>query len=497
MLILIFNSFVVPQQKANAIVWAGALPAGITIGGGAYALGALAVGSIAVGLGIEHGEEIKASAAKVWKSSTDLAKSSLQASMQLAVDTGDMFVKAGTDFASWISNKAGQLAGLALSASQGYEITKGITPTSKDVPTSEDANITTTISTSYPEVTRTFTYNPDAVTGKVKIQFPDTSTEFFAYMSAGSNSATNNGTMIALKSLELSLDSSGKIAVVGTMLTGSTVYPSREMNAILKGVAGYSADTWMDYTITNADGHTILGLILNTYTAEQMIDNLKRLGLDNVTIANQDLLDKWAAAKQKIVSQDIPNMKDAGLVLPVSDVVPTTTNGEALTYNPDTTTYVNTDGTVYTGDIAWTYPNVVIRDGVRVVPIEGNYVDITTGQVIGPVETPSPGNGSGTTRTFDMRPLIVAGERLKGKFPFSIPWDVYSLFNTLNVAPKTPVFKIDTGKGINLGGKNISVDYKFDIDFGVFDSIAKIFRWGMILVFDIAIVLALRRLTPD
>lgn len=501
-LLLVFNSFILPIKKAEAAFWVGAIPAGITVGGGAYALGALAVGSLATGLGIQYGEEISNSASKVWKSSTDLAKKSLEVSMQAVVDTGNTIQKVGSDFASWVTTKAGQLAGLALNASQGVETAKSKPTSSKESTSYTDTTTKIVVTTAYPEAVVVMnSYDPQNVRGKITVTFPTTGTDFFVYMSAGNNTATDNGSMVALRELSIELGSTGKVIVTGrNFASGSIVYPSRDMRAILTGVANYTADSWLDYTFTGMDGHQILGLMLNIYTAEQMIDSLKRLGLDNVSLGNQDMVNKWGSLKQQLINQDIPRMKDAGLVLPVNDVLPLGSTGQTLTYNPTDTTFLNPDGTIYTGEVTYTTPgvNVVEVDGVPVVvtPVEGVPTNVYTGEPV--VTTPPPTDGGTTTpRTFDMRPLVLLGEQIRGKFPFSIPWDVFNLFNQLNVEPVTPVFKISSGDGITLGGKNINVNYDFDIDFSIFDPIAKIMRWGLILVFDIAIILALRRLTPD
>lgn len=109
-------------------------------------------------------------------------------------------------------------------------------------------------------------------------------------------------------------------------------------------------------------------------------------------------------------------------------------------------------------------------------------------------ETPIP---PGDPDKFNLEPLKVNLEQIKHKFPFSIPWDVYNLFARFNVEPITPKFDFSDNSSINLGGHSIPVNFDWKIDFSFFDPIAKIARWGLVIVFDICIILALRRLTPD
>lgn len=490
-LILVFNSFIVPIKKAEAAFWLGAIPAGITIGGGAYALGALAVGSVAVGLGIEYGDEINASAKRVWNSSTQLAKDSLKAGMQVAVDTGNTLVKGMSDFWDWTSSKAKHIVGLALSA--------GISAKNIDeLPASNvDRTIDSTpvvVSTIYPEANRSLTDNSTWQT--LHFTFPETSEKSF-YL----NTFTDG-----MKQVDriYFYHYNGEIVLSTYNYNGSSYVSAyniaKETFGILSGNPTTSPDR-VKLTDIGLTATEMRSKLKNILTVEQALAFLTQLGLDNVFVGNPDVLNKYNDSVGKVIGQDIPNMRDAGLVLPVNDVLPKSATGDTLTYNPTDQTFANPDGTIYTGEVTYTTPgvNIIEIDGVPyiVTPIDGVPTDIYTGQ---PVSTTPPvdgGGGTTTPRTFDMRPLVLLGEQIRSKFPFSVPWDVYNLFNQLNVQPVTPVFKIASGDGINIGGKHIDVDYNFDVDFSIFDPIAKIIRWGLILVFDIAIVLALRRLTPD
>ncbi|MEK5149197.1 hypothetical protein MKX53_19620 [Psychrobacillus sp. FSL K6-4615] len=110
-IVIAFTSvYVIPSQKANAIAFAGVVPAGITVGAGVYVTAALVVGSVATVVGIEHGDEINAHAQRVWDSSTQLAKDSLNASIDLAVATGNTSVELGSDFLNWLKEQINPMA---------------------------------------------------------------------------------------------------------------------------------------------------------------------------------------------------------------------------------------------------------------------------------------------------------------------------------------------------------------------------------------------------
>lgn len=499
-LLLLLNGLIYPKQKADAIVWAGALPAGITVGGGIYALGALAVGSVAVGLGMEYGDEINAHAKHVWSSSTQLAKDSLYASMQATKDAGNVMVKGASAFWDWIATKAEQISSFAITASMSKDITKNATKTNQDVTID---NVPITVATAYPNAVRTYG-NCYGSCSDIKFVFPTGSEHLFAMTSATGLSHFESLRFYATSS-GIRIEVSKKVANISTItenLTYWNVYV--ELQRLMSpGTTGITNISYESLGISQAEAFSMLK---NAKTVEELLGLAGTMGLDNISIGSEAVYNAWVSAKQKLLTQDIPKMKDAGIVLPVSDVVPKTSEGEALTYNPDAQTYVRPDGTTYPGEIVWTVPKVTVKEidgiGTVVVPVGNDWVDITTGEIVGQINPTVPDSGSPDWTTpakgkINFKPLMMVGDLLKSKFPFSVPWDVYKLFSVLNVPPITPVFKIDSGDGVNIAGKHIAVNYKFNVDFSVFDSIAKIIRWGLILVFDIAIVLALRRLTPD
>jgi hypothetical protein len=172
----------------------------------------------------------------------------------------------------------------------------------------------------------------------------------------------------------------------------------------------------------------------------------------------------------------------------------TTTTGAKVNVNTTTGVATLEDGSVYDGAITFpttipgstAYPNTTVDSPA--VPFDDVFPSAPT--VTDPPKNPPKGR-------IDWSKLKMTAATLTTVFPFSIPWDVYRLFDVLNVPPTTPVFVIDINRTVSIFGKNIPIKYHFDINFGVFDPIAAIGRWGLILVFDIAIIMALRRLTPD
>lgn len=100
-------------------------------------------------------------------------------------------------------------------------------------------------------------------------------------------------------------------------------------------------------------------------------------------------------------------------------------------------------------------------------------------------------------RTLNLQPLLASFATLKDKFPFSIPWDLYAMIAFLDVPPEAPKFEINVNKTVTILGEDIPIKYKFEISLSALDFVAQVGRWAMVLVFDIALVLALRRFTPD
>ncbi len=75
------------------------------------------------------------------------------------------------------------------------------------------------------------------------------------------------------------------------------------------------------------------------------------------------------------------------------------------------------------------------------------------------------------------------------KFPFSLPFDVYNVFNILSADPVAPQFEIPIDM-TTIGGEV----YTIDIDLSEYDFIANIVRWLLYGVFLIGLILLTNRL---
>lgn len=96
---------------------------------------------------------------------------------------------------------------------------------------------------------------------------------------------------------------------------------------------------------------------------------------------------------------------------------------------------------------------------------------ITTGAII----------SAGTD--FDVRtPNIITD-----KFPFSLPFDVYHVFNLLSAEPRAPRWEIP----IEMNGV---FDYSIEVDLSEYDWIANIVRWLLYAVFIVGLILATNKL---
>ncbi len=76
----------------------------------------------------------------------------------------------------------------------------------------------------------------------------------------------------------------------------------------------------------------------------------------------------------------------------------------------------------------------------------------------------------------------------KNKFPFCLPWDLYSLFVGLNATPKAPKFTIP------FKNSRLNIDYEITIDISDYEMFAKLSRASLSVVFVIALVLLSRKL---
>lgn len=74
------------------------------------------------------------------------------------------------------------------------------------------------------------------------------------------------------------------------------------------------------------------------------------------------------------------------------------------------------------------------------------------------------------------------------KFPFSIPWDLSNAISGLLVTPQAPVWTIDFPDNIFIGGGQVV------LDMSKFEVWAKVIRWGILIMFNVFLILATRRM---
>ncbi|WP_138756554.1 hypothetical protein [Paenibacillus sinopodophylli] len=138
--------------------------------------------------------------------------------------------------------------------------------------------------------------------------------------------------------------------------------------------------------------------------------------------------------------------------------------------------------------------------------IPGNIADLSPTKTIAtPADIPVPGVSVPTvpsipswdtptgTAQIDWSPLLLAGIDLTTKFPFSIPWDLKRQLDVFNVAPQAPVLKFN--KTFTMGGATFPIEFEFDM--AQFNLLATIARYFLVIVFDIAIILGIRKLMPQ
>lgn len=132
-------------------------------------------------------------------------------------------------------------------------------------------------------------------------------------------------------------------------------------------------------------------------------------------------------------------------------------------------------------DIARDYENTTVKDKDIATDTDTD-TDTSTDTDTDTDDTPSSIKPGGL-------PAMSLPEVLfKEKFPFCLPWDLYSLFVSLNATPKAPKFIIPF-KNDRLG-----IDYEIIIDISDYEIFAKLSRASLSVVFVIALILLSRKL---
>ena len=202
---------------------------------------------------------------------------------------------------------------------------------------------------------------------------------------------------------------------------------------------------------------------------------------------------------------DNPN---ANLDIYKPEPVPYTLDGTRLSTN--TAGEVLSDGIPYTGQVDWQVPatGVIQVGGVDVPVIQnpaGDWVNTNTGEIVIPGGEVIPGElppaviGALPTMGINWQPLIINGRELTTKFPFSIPWDVMRQLSVFNADPQTPVFEVNIEKYLSLDAEHsvIDIPMRFTIDFSMFNTLASVIRWFNLILFDIGLILMIRKILPE
>lgn len=95
------------------------------------------------------------------------------------------------------------------------------------------------------------------------------------------------------------------------------------------------------------------------------------------------------------------------------------------------------------------------------------------------------------TIPINLTPLIVAGTTFSTVFPFSLPWDLYNSFATLNVSSIKPDFNFDLS---SLPLASICGFSYLEIDLSLFDGLFVVVRTFELILFDIGLILLTRKL---
>lgn len=309
---LAFTAYIQSERQAEAIGFA-AVPAGIEIGAGVYVAGALITAGAAGLIGYdEYQDEINAHAKNVWSGANDLAKKSITESIALAQGAGTGLVNIGSDFLNW-SEK--QIDSMALSIA--------------------DAKLSAT----NPNQSNFFTNNEGAfVFNGVTVYYGGAYDG--KYMSVYVSQSSPGRVRLEFRSSSGSRD---------TYLSGTVDAWRSRINSI-NTLSGYLA------LINGTIGAEMPSMFATVYT-----DGFTGEYADTYNTASSQIREAWES------------MRDAGLVLPVDNVVGHV-GDKVVDYNASSDTFTDDAGTVYNpSDIDFAFPVPKYRD--TGVPVPGVYVD--------------------------------------------------------------------------------------------------------------------------
>lgn len=170
-----------------------------------------------------------------------------------------------------------------------------------------------------------------------------------------------------------------------------------------------------------------------------------------------------------------------------------------LVYNPATDVFKDSLGNTVSKDkVGYGTPTIGINTdagtGTKTITadISGVNTNVLTGAATGtgtaPVNPPLDWTPP-TTSSLDFSPLLMLGAAFTTKFPFSIPWDLQKQLGIFNITPTAPSF--------NLSFTVMGTHVDAPMNFAQFDVFAAIARWALVIVFDIAMIMGIRRLIPS
>jgi hypothetical protein len=96
--------------------------------------------------------------------------------------------------------------------------------------------------------------------------------------------------------------------------------------------------------------------------------------------------------------------------------------------------------------------------------------------------------GSTVPNEFKYPELQVPADIIKNKFPFCVPYDLKNSITSLLVQPVAPSWKLNFDNRYFVGGKEIT------IDFTQFELWAKIVRWGLLIAFNVGLIIITRKI---
>lgn len=153
--------------------------------------------------------------------------------------------------------------------------------------------------------------------------------------------------------------------------------------------------------------------------------------------------------------------------------------------NPPKDAIDNKDALLGSGTVTIPKPNTVddIINGSTVQ--NPTITDTETGTTI---NKPNGGSG-GVSGTISFAPLFALGEGLKNVFPFSLPFDLYNILESLDAEPQTPVLEVDFSF---IPGATKEAVLK--VDLSVFNGVMEVVRMCELVLFSIGLILITRRL---